>query len=61
MEKYKFIRDKDLASAIVFLTNESYMIFDDKNDTHKKIYSFILTDNVQLAIDKLIELKNKLK
>lgn len=61
MNKYKIVRDKDLASAIVFLTNESYMVFDDKNDNTKKIYSFILTKNVQIAIDRLIELKNKLK
>lgn len=61
MDKYYTVNQIDLAKAIVWLTGQSFMKFDDKRDVNKKIFSFKNTEKVQLAVKQLVVLKNDLK
>ena len=52
--KHYTIRNKALALAIAYVTNESFYTYDDG-------YSFIRTKKFNQALNEIQELKNKLK
>ena len=54
MNKYYTIRNKALAIAIAYITNEKFYTDDDG-------YSFIRTKKFNQALNEIQELKNKLK
>lgn len=58
--EYCVIRNKALACAIAFATNEKYFTYEDKYDKTKKVYSFKRTNRFNYAMNKWNELKNEL-
>lgn len=59
--KYYAVKGNDLARALVFVTGQNYMIFDDINCKGKKIYSFKNTQELREALKILNDLRNKNK
>lgn len=54
MNKYYTIRNKALATAIAYVTDEKFYTYDDG-------YSFVRTKKFNQALNEIQELKNKLK
>lgn len=59
-KKYYTTNYKSKADCIMFLTNENYMIFNDKRDQTKKIYSFVNSEKIQKAIKEIERIKNNI-
>ena len=55
-EKYYVVKNKALACAIAFVTNEKYFTYDNINDSSKKVYSFRKTKKFDYAMKKINEL-----
>lgn len=60
-KKLYFVNSKRLAYTIEFISGLKYMIHDHKHDSSKKVYSFENTEELQIALEKIMELKNTLK
>ncbi|MBU6135200.1 hypothetical protein [Clostridium tertium] len=59
-KKYYVVNHIDFARTLLWLTGQNYMIFDDKRDSTKKVYSFENTNKLQLAMKKLMEVRESL-
>lgn len=55
MNKYFEVKNRALANAIFYITDKSYMIFD--NEDGSKRYSFINCDEVYKAFNNIKKLK----
>ena len=59
-KKYYTTSYKSKADCIMFLTDENYMIFNDKRDQTKKIYSFVNSEKVQKVLKEIYRIKNNI-
>lgn len=55
--EYYYIKSKTLASALAYMTGQTYYILDDKYDSNKKKYSFKDTQKFRNALHLINEFK----
>lgn len=60
-EKYIQIKSRQVANCIHYLSGLKYLIFDDKNDSSKKVYSFENTPEFNETFEKVNQLRNELR
>ena len=60
-KKYYFVTSKALAQTIHFLTGLQYLAYDNQKNKGKKIYSFENTQELQEALEKIMDLRKDLK
>ena len=56
---YYIIKKKQLAETINFITGERYFVWDDKEDSSKKVYSFKITERFEKAFKEINALKKQ--
>ena len=59
--KYCVIRNKALASAIAFLTNERYYTYEDRDDINKKVYSVQRTRKFDYAMSQMDKIAKEIE
>ena len=59
--KYCVIRNKALASAIAFLTNERYYTYEDRDNINKKVYSFQRTKKFDYAMSQIDKIAKEIE
>lgn len=57
---YYVVKSLDLAKSILFVTGESYYIYDDREGRNKKIYIFKKSERLLKAIELIFKVKEEL-
>ena len=60
-DKYFIVRNQDYARALLWITGQTFMKFDDKWIEGGKIYSFVNTPEIQLASKSLLQLQKEIR
>lgn len=60
-KKYYVVRDINFARVLKWICGQDYMVFDDKFNEGKKVYSFENTEKFQQALAIAQGIKNKVR
>ena len=60
-KKYYAVKDKNFAHLLKWMTGQSYYKFDDVSGNVDKVYSFLNTPALKMAIEESMKLRNQIK